>query len=31
MVLMMIWRPQGLLPMKRPQMKLKPGQQGEQV
>lgn len=24
MVLMMIWRPQGLLPMKRPQLKLKP-------
>jgi branched-chain amino acid transport system permease protein len=23
MVLMMIWRPQGLLPMKRPQLKLK--------
>ena len=25
MVLMMIWRPQGLLPMKRPQMKMKTG------
>ncbi|WP_114194899.1 high-affinity branched-chain amino acid ABC transporter permease LivM [Edaphovirga cremea] len=35
MVLMMIWRPQGLLPMKRPQLKLKPSQmkadKGEQV
>lgn len=31
MVLMMIWRPQGLLPMKRPQLKLKQGKQGEQV
>lgn len=34
MVLMMIWRPQGLLPMKRPQLKLKVAQQsteGEQA
>ncbi|CCG88933.1 high-affinity branched-chain amino acid ABC transporter permease LivM [Erwinia piriflorinigrans] len=30
MVLMMIWRPQGLLPMKRPHLKLKQAQQGEQ-
>lgn len=30
MVLMMIWRPQGLLPMKRPHLKLKQPQQGEQ-
>ncbi len=31
MVLMMIWRPQGLLPMKRRQMKLKKAQQGDAV
>ncbi|OON39387.1 high-affinity branched-chain amino acid ABC transporter permease LivM [Izhakiella australiensis] len=31
MVLMMIWRPQGLLPMKRPQLKLKAGAKGEQA
>ncbi|VDY62808.1 leucine/isoleucine/valine transporter permease subunit [Shimwellia blattae] len=32
MVLMMIWRPQGLLPMTRVQMKLKSnGKQGEQA
>ncbi len=35
MVLMMIWRPQGLLPMKRPQLKLKvadvKAKQGEQA
>lgn len=32
MVLMMIWRPKGLLPMTRPQLKLKNGkQQGEQA
>ena len=32
MVLMMIWRPQGLLPMTRPQLKLKNGQaKGEQA
>ena len=33
MVLMMIWRPQGLLPMTRPQLKLKNGQakEGEQA
>ncbi|PIJ90544.1 high-affinity branched-chain amino acid ABC transporter permease LivM [Erwinia sp. OLFS4] len=31
MVLMMIWRPQGLLPMKRPQLKLKSGSGGEQA
>ncbi|VFS39546.1 high-affinity branched-chain amino acid transporter permease [Salmonella enterica subsp. enterica serovar Typhimurium] len=32
MVLMMIWRPQGLLPMTRPQLKLKSGQaEGEQA
>lgn len=32
MVLMMIWRPQGLLPMTRPQLKLKSGQaKGEQA
>jgi len=31
MVLMMIWRPQGLLPMKRPQLKLKQSKQGEQA
>ncbi|MDQ2566831.1 branched-chain amino acid ABC transporter permease, partial [Klebsiella michiganensis] len=32
-VLMMIWRPQGLLPMTRPQLKLKSGQakEGEQA
>ncbi|WP_075182528.1 high-affinity branched-chain amino acid ABC transporter permease LivM [Pantoea sp. 1.19] len=30
MVLMMIWRPQGLLPMKRPQLKLKTTAKGEQ-
>ncbi|WP_455818338.1 high-affinity branched-chain amino acid ABC transporter permease LivM [Pseudomonas cerasi] len=30
MVLMMIWRPQGLLPMKRPHLKLKTAQQGDQ-
>jgi RNA:NAD 2'-phosphotransferase (TPT1/KptA family) len=30
MVLMMIWRPQGLLPMKRPHLKLRQGKQGEQ-
>ncbi len=29
MVLMMIWRPQGLLPMTRPQLKLKTAQQKE--
>lgn len=29
MVLMMIWRPQGLLPMTRPQLKLKTGKQKE--
>lgn len=33
MVLMMIWRPQALLPMTRPQLKLKNGQakEGEQA
>ncbi|RWR02399.1 leucine/isoleucine/valine transporter permease subunit [[Pantoea] beijingensis] len=31
MVLMMIWRPQGLLPMKRPHLKLKVRQKGEQA
>ncbi|QUY46821.1 high-affinity branched-chain amino acid ABC transporter permease LivM [Serratia plymuthica] len=31
MVLMMIWRPQGLLPMKRPQLKLKTADKGEQA
>lgn len=31
MVLMMIWRPQGLLPMKRPHLKLKSSKQGEQA
>ncbi|AIX49983.1 MULTISPECIES: high-affinity branched-chain amino acid ABC transporter permease LivM [Pantoea] len=31
MVLMMIWRPQGLLPMKRPHLKLKKSKQGEQA
>ncbi|MGB8666683.1 MAG: high-affinity branched-chain amino acid ABC transporter permease LivM [Serratia inhibens] len=31
MVLMMIWRPQGLLPMKRPQLKLKAAGKGEQA
>ncbi|EHD23590.1 MULTISPECIES: high-affinity branched-chain amino acid ABC transporter permease LivM [Brenneria] len=31
MVLMMIWRPQGLLPMKRPQMKLQVGKKEEQA
>ncbi|MGD8107402.1 high-affinity branched-chain amino acid ABC transporter permease LivM [Pantoea sp. FN0302] len=31
MVLMMIWRPQGLLPMQRPHLKLKRDQQGEQA
>ena len=32
MVLMMIWRPQGLLPMTRPQLKLKNGEaKGEQA
>lgn len=31
MVLMMIWRPQGLLPMKRPQMKLKVSNKEEQA
>ena len=31
MVLMMIWRPQGLLPMQRPHLKLKGEQQGEQA
>lgn len=31
MVLMMIWRPQGLLPMKRPHLKLRQGKQGEQA
>ncbi|MCG8709525.1 high-affinity branched-chain amino acid ABC transporter permease LivM [Brenneria sp. 4F2] len=31
MVLMMIWRPQGLLPMKRPQMKLKVSEKEEQA
>ncbi len=31
MVLMMIWRPQGLLPMKRPHLKLKSRKQGEQA
>ncbi|MEE4408990.1 MULTISPECIES: high-affinity branched-chain amino acid ABC transporter permease LivM [unclassified Serratia (in: enterobacteria)] len=31
MVLMMIWRPQGLLPMKRPQLKLKTAGKGEQA
>lgn len=30
MVLMMIWRPQGLLPMKRPHLKLKTVEKGEQ-
>jgi len=30
MVLMMIWRPQGLLPMKRPHLKLKNAEEGEQ-
>jgi branched-chain amino acid transport system permease protein len=28
---MMIWRPQGLLPMKRPHLKLKQGKAGEQA
>ncbi|SQI29617.1 leucine/isoleucine/valine transporter permease subunit [Serratia plymuthica] len=31
MVLMMIWRPQGLLPMKRPQLKLKTAGKEEQA
>lgn len=31
MVLMMIWRPQGLLPMKRPHLKLKSVEKGEQA
>lgn len=31
MVLMMIWRPQGLLPMKRPHLKLRTGKKGEQA
>ena len=31
MVLMMIWRPQGLLPMKRPHLKLKTAEKGDQV
>ncbi|MEN5017244.1 high-affinity branched-chain amino acid ABC transporter permease LivM [Erwinia sp. Eh17-17] len=31
MVLMMIWRPQGLLPMKRPHLKLKSAEKGEQA
>lgn len=31
MVLMMIWRPQGLLPMKRPQLKLKTADKGERA
>ncbi|MBP2168693.1 branched-chain amino acid transport system permease protein [Erwinia toletana] len=31
MVLMMIWRPQGLLPMQRPQLKLKRDAKGEQA
>lgn len=31
MVLMMIWRPQGLLPMQRPQLKLKRDGKGEQA
>ena len=31
MVLMMIWRPQGLLPMKRPHLELKQAKQGEQA
>ncbi|MEJ4046783.1 high-affinity branched-chain amino acid ABC transporter permease LivM [Erwinia sp. SLM-02] len=31
MVLMMIWRPQGLLPMKRPHLKLKNAEKGEQA
>jgi branched-chain amino acid transport system permease protein len=31
MVLMMIWRPQGLLPMQRPHLKLKRNQPGEQA
>jgi len=31
MVLMMIWRPQGLLPMKRPHLKLKNAEEGEQA
>lgn len=31
MVLMMIWRPQGLLPMKRPEMKLKVAKKEEQA
>ena len=31
MVLMMIWRPQGLLPMKRPHLKLKTAEKGEQA
>ena len=31
MVLMMIWRPQGLLPMQRPHLKLKRDQPGEQA
>lgn len=29
MVLMMIWRPQGLLPMKRPQLKFAPRKGGQ--
>ncbi|BCQ32962.1 MULTISPECIES: high-affinity branched-chain amino acid ABC transporter permease LivM [Erwiniaceae] len=31
MVLMMIWRPQGLLPMKRPHLKLKTAEKGDQA
>jgi len=31
MVLMMIWRPQGLLPMKRPHLKLKSAEKGDQA
>ncbi|MTD29097.1 high-affinity branched-chain amino acid ABC transporter permease LivM [Erwinia sorbitola] len=31
MVLMMIWRPQGLLPMKRPHLKLKNAEKGDQA
>jgi len=27
----MIWRPQGLLPMKRPHLKMKSSKQGEQA
>ncbi|MXP50078.1 hypothetical protein FD733_13770 [Pantoea sp. Eser] len=31
LMVLMIWRPQGLLPMKRPHLKLRQGKQGEQA